>query len=71
MSQLLLAVVVGLVMWLRHLLALPPDEADEAYVLHRIYTAYTCFLLSTACLFNDFCLEKYEGARNGPYTLAR
>ena len=59
MSQLLLAVVVGLIMWLRHLLMLPLDEANETYVLNRIYTAYTCFLLSTALLFNDFHLEKY------------
>jgi hypothetical protein len=61
MAQLLLVVVVGLIMWLRHLLMLP---LDEAYVLYRIYTAYTCFLLSTALLFNDFRLEKHEG--NGP-----
>lgn len=65
MTQLLLAVVVGTVMWLRHLLMLPLDEADEAYVLNRVYTAYTCFLLSTALIFNDFRLGKYEGTRNG------
>ena len=50
MSPLLFAIVVGLIIWLRHLLLLKDTEED---VLHRIYTVYTCFLLVLAALLKE------------------
>ena len=50
MSPLLFAIVVVLIIWLRHLLLLKDTEED---VLHRIYTVYTCFLLVLAAVFNE------------------
>ncbi len=71
MSQLLFAVVVGLIFWLRHLMLAARSGDDDGYVLYRIYTVYTCFLLCTASLFNDFRLVKVEKTHHGPQILAR